>query len=212
MDALENLLQDFENATEFREEEIPHEKIIKIIEAGFKAPIFSRFAMPFVFIITNKDVIRAMNRSIAYASYTDPSPFRGAPVVLAVLADQSRRNGYENAVLTIGNIINAARALGLNARLKCTDNHACKVECKTLLKKAKIKKDYSWVAFVALGFPPIDNSTNDQTDEDDPDDVPFGGEIFWPYQFFLVDQNLPPPDHTQPETVPVREDIDDVPF
>ena len=78
----------------------------------------------------------------------------GAPTVLIVLADAKSPHAVQDGSLVIGNLMNAASALGLGS---CWINRAKEVfdspEGKALLKKWGIKGEYTGVGNCILGYP-----------------------------------------------------------
>lgn len=80
-------------------------------------------------------------------------PFYGAPVVLAVLADKSSPNHVYDGALMMGNLMNAAHALGLGS---CWINRAKQTfereDGKQMLKEWGIEGDYEGIGFCILGY------------------------------------------------------------
>ena len=81
-------------------------------------------------------------------------PFYGAPVVLVVLADRSRPTYMYDGALVMGNLLNAAHALGLGS---CWIHRAKEVfaspEGQELLKQWGIEGDYEGIGHCVLGYP-----------------------------------------------------------
>lgn len=84
---------------------------------------------------------------------TDIDPFYGAPTVLVVLADRSRPTHVDDGNLVIGNLLNAAHAIGVDScyiyRARETFDSA---EGKELLKKWGVQGDYEGIGNVILGY------------------------------------------------------------
>ena len=80
--------------------------------------------------------------------------FYGAPTVLVVLASKDRPTCVEDGSLVMGNLMNAAHALGVGS---CWIHRAREVfdseEGKALLQKWGIKGDYIGVGHCILGYP-----------------------------------------------------------
>ena len=81
-------------------------------------------------------------------------PFYGAPVVLVVLADKSRPTHVYDGSLVMGNLMNAAHALGVGS---CWIHRAKEEfeseEGQALLKKWGIEGDYEGIGHCVLGYP-----------------------------------------------------------
>jgi nitroreductase len=81
-------------------------------------------------------------------------PFYGAPTVIAVLVDKTKNTPLEDGALVLGNLQNAAWALGVDS---CWIHRAKQVfeseDGKALLKKWKLDSDtYVGVGFCILGY------------------------------------------------------------
>ena len=84
----------------------------------------------------------------------DTDPFYGAPTVLVVLASKKRPTCVEDGALVVGNLMNAAYAVGVGS---CWIHRAREVfgseEGKALLKKWGVEGDYIGVGHCILGYP-----------------------------------------------------------
>ena len=84
-------------------------------------------------------------------------PFYGAPTVLIVLADANSHYIVEDGSLVLGNLMNAAKAIGLGS---CWINRAKEVfaseEGKALLKKWGVEGEWVGVGNCILGYPDED--------------------------------------------------------
>ena len=84
----------------------------------------------------------------------ESDPFYGAPTVLVVLAAKDRPTCVEDGSLVMGNLMNAAYAVGVGS---CWIHRAREVfdspEGKALLKKWGIEGDYVGVGHCILGYP-----------------------------------------------------------
>ena len=98
-----------------------------------------------------RDRLSALNAAVM-GSASDP--FYGAPVVLVVLADRSRPTYLYDGSLVMGNLLNAAHAVGLGS---CWIHRAKEVfdspEGKALLKAWGIEGDYEGIGHCILGYP-----------------------------------------------------------
>lgn len=85
---------------------------------------------------------------------TEADPFYGAPVVLVVLADRTRPTYLYDGSLVMGNLMNAAHALGLGS---CWIHRAREVfdseEGKAMLRAWGIEGDYEGIGHCVLGYP-----------------------------------------------------------
>ena len=87
----------------------------------------------------------------------DTDPFYGAPTVIVVLADRSRPTWVEDGSLALGNLMNAAHALGLGS---CWIHRAREVfdspEGQALLHRWGLEGTYAGVGHCILGYPATD--------------------------------------------------------
>ena len=83
----------------------------------------------------------------------DSHPFYGAPTVLVVLADAKAGTAVEDGSLVLGNLMNAAHALGVGS---CWIHRAreefASDEGKALLKRWGIEGDWVGVGHCILGY------------------------------------------------------------
>jgi nitroreductase len=134
--------------------EMPSQELIdQVIEAGTYAPTGMGMQSPVIVAITDKatrDKLSAMNAAILG---TKSDPFYGAPVVLVVLADKSRPTYVYDGSLVMGNLMNAAHAVGLGS---CWIHRAKEefdsLEGKDLLKQWGIEGDYEGIGHCVLGY------------------------------------------------------------
>ena len=84
---------------------------------------------------------------------TKSDPFYGAPTVVVVFAEAGNRNGVQDASLVLGNMMNAAHAIGLGS---CWINRARETfelpEGRELLKKWGVEGDWIGVGNCILGY------------------------------------------------------------
>ncbi len=139
----------------YRPDAMPSEELIsQVVEAGMYAPTGRGAQSPVIVAVTNKavrDRLSEMNAEVLGAS---ADPFYGAPVVLIVLADKSRPTYLYDGSLVMGNLMNAAHAVGLGS---CWIHRAKEVfasaEGKALLKEWGIDGDYEGIGHCVLGYP-----------------------------------------------------------
>ncbi len=139
----------------FKSDPVPQDLIDKVVEAGLYAPSGKGSQSAKVIVITDKKVrdrFMVMNREIG-GFPADLDPFYGAPVILAVIADKSVGTHVYDGALMIGNLLNAAHAVGLGGIWI----HRCKQEFESeeglrLLKDLGIEGEYEGIGHVALGY------------------------------------------------------------
>lgn len=128
-------------------------KLQKVLEAGTYAPTGMGRQSPVIVAITNKEVRDRVAKLNAGVMGRDGDPFYGAPVVLVVLADKSVPTYLYDGSLVMGNLLNAAHAVGLSS---CWIHRAKEVfdtaEGKALLKEWGIEGDYEGIGNCIIGY------------------------------------------------------------
>ena len=138
----------------FKSEPIPEELLREVIKAGTYAPSAMGKQSTRLLVITNKEIrdeLMKDNAQIMGASGMDP--FYGAPVIIVVLRDKTFAPSIYDGALVMGNLMNAAHALGLGSIWI----HRAKEEFEMdkyqkLLKEHGIEGDFEGVGHCALGY------------------------------------------------------------
>ena len=129
------------------------EQLDAILEAGMNAPTGRGLQSPVIVAVTDKDTRDILSGMNAAVLGSNGDPFYGAPVVLAVLADKTVPTHIYDGSLVMGNLMNAAHALGVDS---CWIHRAREIfdspEGKALLDKWGVKGDYEGIGFCILGF------------------------------------------------------------
>lgn len=161
-EALENLLTR-RSIRKYKPTMIPMEIIEEITRAGTYAATAMGAQSPIIVAVTDKDTRNELSKMNAEIMGTSSDPFYGAPVVLVVLAARDIGTYVYDGSLVMGNMMNAAHALGLGScwihRAKETFESA---RGKELLKKWGIEGDYEGIGNLIVGY----------TDGDVPDPKP----------------------------------------
>ena len=137
----------------YKPEQITDEQLDAILEAGTYAPTGMGAQSPIIVAVQDKETRDYLSKLNAGIMGTDIDPFYGAPTVLVVLADRSRPTHVDDGNLVIGNLLNAAHAIGVDScyiyRARETFDSA---EGKELLKKWGVQGDYEGIGNVILGY------------------------------------------------------------
>lgn len=135
-------------------DEMPSQADIdKITKAGMAAPTGMGAQSPLIVVVKNKALRDELSRMNAEVMGTHADPFYNAPVIIVVLADKTRGTYMYDGSLVMGNMLNAAHAVGLGA---CWIHRAKEVFAsergKALLKEWGIEGDYEGIGHIALGY------------------------------------------------------------
>ena len=124
-----------------------------ILTAGTFAPSGGNKQDSLILLVQDegdKELLRALNHK-----YGKPGgdPFYGAPTLVVVLSDPADGNCRYNGALVMGNLMNAAHALGVGSRWI---NRAYQTfndpEGKALLKKWGIQGEWEGIGYCILGY------------------------------------------------------------
>ena len=136
------------------QDKMPDKDLIeKVLEAGTYAPTGMGDQSPIIVAVTNKKVRDRLSQLNAHVMGSNSDPFYGTPVVLVVLADKNHPTHLYDGALVMGNLMNAAHAVGLGS---CWVHRAKEVfetaEGKALLKEWGIEGDYEGIGNCILGY------------------------------------------------------------
>lgn len=152
MDAMENLTSR-RSVKKYKPDPVDRTIIEKIVEAGMNAPTGMNRQSPVIIAVTDKglrDKLSSLNAAVMGA---DIDPFYGAPAVLVVLADKSVNTYLYDGSLVMGNLMNAAHALGVSS---CWIHRAKEMfageEGKQILKSLGIEGDYEGIGNCIIGY------------------------------------------------------------
>ena len=159
-DVIKNMIER-RSVRKFKPDMPARELIDQVIQAGLYAPSGMNVQGSIIIAITNKeqrDKLAALNATIMGAKGADP--FYGAPVVLIVLDPKNAFTKVYDGSLVMGNLLNAAHALGLGGIWI----HRAKEEFETpeyqqLLADLGIEGEWEGIGHCALGYADCDLPT-----------------------------------------------------
>lgn len=129
------------------------EELEVVISAGVCAPSGRNLQSAIIVAVTNPDDVKTLSRLNAQVRGQE-NPYYGAPAVLLVLAETQSEYKIQDGSLVMGNLMNAAHAIGLGT---CWINRLNEVfelpEGKALLRKWGIKGEYTGIASCVIGYP-----------------------------------------------------------
>ena len=153
MDAIQNLLKR-RSVRQYTSQQVPEALLDQVLEAGAFAPSGMNSQVSIMVAVTDKETRDQLSRMNAAVMGADSDPFYGAPCVVVVLADPERYTWVEDASLVMGNLMNAAHAVGLGS---CWIHRAREMfdseEGKALLKKWGLSETLRGVGNCILGYP-----------------------------------------------------------
>ena len=156
MEAMKNLLER-RSIRKYRETQVPDELLDQILEAGLYAPTGMNRQNVIMVAVRDQETRNQMMRINAAVMGSQNDPFYGAPCVIVVLGDPENYPVVENGSLVLGNLMNAAHALGLGS---CWIHRAKQTfeteEGKALLRKWGLKENLVGIGNCILGYPDED--------------------------------------------------------
>ena len=138
----------------YRAEQVEEEKLEQILQAGsYAACGMGKQAGKIVVLQDPADIAQLEKLNAQILGNPDLHPFYGAPTVCVVFADTSVDTWVEDGSLVMGNLMNAAYAVGLGS---CWIHRARQVfdsaEGKALLTTWGIPEKYIGVGHCILGY------------------------------------------------------------
>ena len=151
-EAYENLLTR-RSVRAYSDKPVPRETVAAIVEAGRYAPS-GMGRQPCLFVaVQDPETVQLLSRLNAAVMGTDNDPFYGASTVVMVLADRTAPTYRDDGALAMGNLMNAAHALGVDS---CWIHRAREVmdgpEGAKLREKWGISGDYEGIGHCILGY------------------------------------------------------------
>lgn len=154
---METTLKDLESRRSiraYRTEQVSDEQLEKIMRAATYAPTGMGRQSPKIVVVQNPEVLARIERmNAAVMGRPDGHPFYGAPTVAIVFADSTIGTYLADGNLVIGNLLNAAHAVGVDS---CYIYRAKEVfasdEGKELMKEWGLDEKYVGIGNCLLGY------------------------------------------------------------
>ena len=100
----------------YKDTPVPAELLDKVLEAGTYAPTGMNRQTPVIVAVTDRETRDLLERENAKVMGDETrKPFYGAPVVITVFYDPEVFTSFEDGCLVMGNLMNAAYAVGLGS-------------------------------------------------------------------------------------------------
>lgn len=148
-----NTLLNRRSIRKYQTTQVPDELLDQVLEAGLYAPTGMNRQNIIMVAVRDKETRDLLSRLNAAVMGADRDPFYGAPCVIVVLGDPSIYPIVENGSLVLGNLMNAAHAVGLGS---CWIHRAKQVfdspEGKELLEKWGLPQHLQGIGNCILGY------------------------------------------------------------
>lgn len=146
-------LEQRRSCRKFSDKPVEGEKVKQIVEAGLYAASGMGRQATHLVVVTNPDDVAQLSRMNAAIMGAEGDPFYGAKTVIVVLTDPAVPTCVEDGALVMGNLMNAAHALGVGS---CWIHRAHEEfdsdEGKALLAKWGVEGEWRGVGHCILGY------------------------------------------------------------
>lgn len=137
----------------YKNDQIKDEELEVIVEAARYTASGHNYQPVKIVVVQDKETRDQLSQINAKILGVTIDPFYNAPTVIVVIADKSSPTYVEDGSLVLGNLMNAACAIGVDS---CWINRARETfeteEGKALLKKWGIEGDYAGIGNCVLGY------------------------------------------------------------
>ena len=115
MNEVLNSLKTRRSVRAYQDTQVPDELLDQVLEAGLYAASGMNNQKVIMVAVRDKETRDLLSRMNAAVMGRDADPFYGAPCVIVVLGDHDIYPVVENGSLVLGNLMNAAHAVGLGS-------------------------------------------------------------------------------------------------
>ena len=151
-EAMKNLLER-RSVRGYKKDLVPAEVLDEILEAGKYAPSGMGQQKTLMVITQKPELVAKLSKMNADVMGAKSDPFYGAPTVVIVFADSEQGTCVENGSLVMGNLMNAANAVGVDS---CWIHRAREVfdseEGKALKAEWGVPESYIGIGHCVLGY------------------------------------------------------------
>ena len=152
MEAMECLLTR-RSVRSYQNRQVPRALLEQVLRAGQYAPSAMGRQSAFYIAVQDAETVQKLSKMNAAVMGADTDPFYGAPTVILAFATPGSQISIEDATLGLGNMFNAAHALGLAS---CWINRVKEMfeteEGKTLLRAWGVTEPLEGVGSCILGY------------------------------------------------------------
>ena len=151
-EAMKNLLER-RSVRGYKKDLVPADVLDEILEAGKYAPSGMGQQKTLMVVTQDPELVAKLSRMNAEVMGAKSDPFYGAPTVVIVFADSEQGTCVENGSLVMGNLMNAAHAVGVDS---CWIHRAREVfdseEGKALKAEWGVPESYIGIGHCVLGY------------------------------------------------------------
>lgn len=151
-----NCLRERRSVRSFKPQQITDEELTTVLDAGTFAPTGMNYQDPWIVAVQNPDIIAQLVRMNKQFTEQEGNPYYDAPTIVLVFASRPEKwkNGMADGSLVLGNMMNAAHAIGLGS---CWINREREMfdteEGMQLMKQLGLPEGLMGVGALSLGYP-----------------------------------------------------------
>lgn len=149
-------LRERRSVRRFRKEQITDEELKAVLEAGTYAPTGMGYQDPWIVAVQNPEFIGQLVRMNAEIMGIKGNPYYDAPTIVLVFASRPEKwvNSIYDGTLVLGNMMNAAHAVGLGSCWIHREREMFDTEeGKALMKQFGLPDGLMGIGSIALGYP-----------------------------------------------------------
>ncbi len=136
----------------YQDKHVDKELIEQIVAAGLNAPSGMNLQTPLFVVVSDDEMVAKLSKMNAAVGNMPGDPFYGAKDVIIVLVKKECTYLYDGS-LAMGNLMNAAWALGVDSRwIHRAKEVFAGEEGKALLESWGIKEEVEGIGFCILGY------------------------------------------------------------
>ena len=150
------MLRERRSVRSFKPQQITDEELNAVLEAGTFAPTGMNHQDPWIVAVQKPEIIAQLVTMNAAVMGSDSNPYYDAPTIVLVFASRPEAwaNGMADGSLVLGNMMNAAHAIGLGS---CWINREREMfdtdEGRQLMRQFGLPEGLMGVGALALGYP-----------------------------------------------------------
>ena len=149
-----NCILNRKSTKSYTERQVPDQLLDQVLEAGLYAPTGRNNQNVICVAVRDKKTRDRLSLLNAEIMGTNADPFYGAPCIIVVFADSEGTTWVEDGSLVLGNMMNAAQALGLGS---CWIHRARQMfetpDGKDLMKQWGLPDTMKGIGNCILGYP-----------------------------------------------------------
>ncbi len=149
-------LRERRSVRSFKPDQITDEELKAVLEAGTYAPTGKNLQDPWIVAVQNRDIVNQLVKMNSMFTDQEGNPYYDSPTIILVFCSKPEvwPNGFADGTLVLGNMMNAAHAIGLGS---CWINRERQMfdtdEGRELMARLGLPEGLMGVGALVLGYP-----------------------------------------------------------